>query len=180
MPLLSNSGSSTSTFFICVHCTSADDVYLELYRLVPVNFNTVVWIMSMRRCHLQLYCIALQCFVLYCIVFYSIVLYCSTLYCSTLYCIIKVTPLAQRAGTYVWWTWHKVKQQKNRSRHTQLHGIIAHVWYIQLKSWRCIGVVQIYVCFTMFVVWTFIKFLTDNVRSYNGRHTSDMVKCSDN
>ena len=42
-----------------------------------------------------LYCIVLHCNVLYCIALFSIVLY-----CSTLYCIIKVTPLAQRAGMY--------------------------------------------------------------------------------
>ena len=41
MPLLSNPGSSTSTHFICVHCASADDVYLEIYRLVPLNVYTV-------------------------------------------------------------------------------------------------------------------------------------------
>ena len=144
-----------------------------IYEYAKVSSPVVLYCIALH-CNV-FYCIVLQCFLLYCIALFSIVLY-----CSTLYCIIKVTPSAQRAGTYVWWTWHKVKQQKNRSRHTQLHGIIAHVWYIQLKSWRCIGVVQIYVCFTMFVVWTFIKFLTDNVRSYNGRHTGDMVKCNDN
>ena len=72
-------------------------------------YSSVIYEYAKVSSPVVLYCIALQCFVLYCIallsiLFYCIVLYCSTLYCSTLYCIIKVTPSAQRAGMYIWWT----------------------------------------------------------------------------
>ena len=59
--------------------------------------------MSMRRCHLQVYCIVLHCIamfsiVLYCSTLYCIVLHCFLLYCSVVHCIVLLRLSLQRKG----------------------------------------------------------------------------------